>query len=128
MVLKKLPAMKLRLTTSFENAETASQLLYSSGNDDQAFHLVNAGGDGVISVLSNVAPRETSTMIRFALDGEIGKARELHLRLFPDEGALWRNQPIPVKYGVSRLGYCENELRLLLFLHPPKLWPWLMKP
>ncbi|MDD2378992.1 MULTISPECIES: 4-hydroxy-tetrahydrodipicolinate synthase [Aminobacterium] len=86
-----------------------------SGNDDQAFHLVNAGGDGVISVLSNVAPRETSTMIRFALDGEIGKARELHLRLFPlMKGLFCETNPIPVKYGVSRLGYCENELRLPL--------------
>jgi 4-hydroxy-tetrahydrodipicolinate synthase len=86
-----------------------------SGNDDQAFHLVNAGGDGVISVLSNVAPRETSTMIRFALDGEIGKARELHLRLFPlMKGLFCETNPSPVKYGVSRLGYCENELRLPL--------------
>ncbi|HRX27234.1 MAG TPA: 4-hydroxy-tetrahydrodipicolinate synthase, partial [Aminivibrio sp.] len=40
-----------------------------SGNDDQAFHLVNSGGDGVISVLSNVMPRETSDMIRLALAG-----------------------------------------------------------
>ncbi len=89
--------------------------LILSGNDDQAFHLVNAGGDGVISVLSNVAPREMSTMIRFALDGNIEKARELHLRLFPlMKGLFCETNPIPVKYAVSSLEYCENELRLPL--------------
>ena len=54
-----------------------------SGNDDQAFHLVNAGGDGVISVLSNVAPKETSDMMRYALQGNAEEARRLHLQLSP---------------------------------------------
>ncbi len=86
-----------------------------SGNDDQAFHLVNSGGDGVISVLSNVMPRETSEMIRLALAGETARARELHLRLFPLMKNLFvEANPIPVKYAASRLGLCANELRLPL--------------
>lgn len=86
-----------------------------SGNDDQAFHLVNSGGDGVISVLSNVMPRETSEMIRLALAGETAKARELHLRLFPMMKNLFvEANPIPVKYAAFRLGLCSNELRLPL--------------
>ncbi len=86
-----------------------------SGNDDQAFHLVNSGGDGVISVLSNVMPRETSEMIRLALAGETEKARELHLRLFPMMKNLFvEANPIPVKYAAFRLGLCSNELRLPL--------------
>jgi 4-hydroxy-tetrahydrodipicolinate synthase len=86
-----------------------------SGNDDQAFHLVNSGGDGVISVLSNVMPRETSEMIRLALAGETARARELHLRLFPMMKNLFvEANPIPVKYAASRLGLCANELRLPL--------------
>lgn len=86
-----------------------------SGNDDQAFHLVNSGGDGVISVLSNVMPRETSDMIRLALAGEVEKARELHHRIFPLMKNLFvEANPIPVKYAVNRLGLCRNELRLPL--------------
>ena len=86
-----------------------------SGNDDQAFHLVNSGGDGVISVLSNVMPRETSDMIRLALAGEVEKARELHHRMFPlMKNLFMESNPIPVKYAVNRLGFCRNELRLPL--------------
>jgi len=86
-----------------------------SGNDDQAFHLLNSGGDGVISVLSNVMPRETSDMIRLALAGEVEKARELHHRMFPlMKNLFMESNPIPVKYAVNRLGLCRNELRLPL--------------
>lgn len=86
-----------------------------SGNDDQAFHLVNSGGDGLISVLANVMPQETSDMIRLALAGEVEKARELHHRMFPLMKNLFlESNPIPVKYAVSRLGFCRNELRLPL--------------
>ena len=86
-----------------------------SGNDDQAFHLVNSGGDGVISVLSNVMPRETSDMIRLALAGEVKQARELHSRMFPLMKNLFvESNPIPVKYAVSCMGFCGNELRLPL--------------
>ncbi len=86
-----------------------------SGNDDQAFHLVNAGGDGVISVLSNVAPKETSDMIRYTLQGKTEEARRLHQQLFPlMKGLFCETNPIPVKYAASKLGLCRNELRLPL--------------
>ena len=86
-----------------------------SGNDDQAFHLVNAGGQGVVSVLSNIAPRATSDMIRAALDGRVAEARELHMRLFPlMKNLFMETSPMPVKYAVSRLGLCANTLRLPL--------------
>ncbi len=95
-----------------------------SGNDDQAFHLVNSGGDGVISVLSNVMPRETSDMIRLALAGEVEKARELHHRMFPlMKNLFMESNPIPVKYAVNRLGLCRNELRLPSFLPRRNAWP-----
>ncbi|MDR2181007.1 MAG: 4-hydroxy-tetrahydrodipicolinate synthase [Synergistaceae bacterium] len=86
-----------------------------SGNDDQAFHLVNAGGHGVISVLSNIAPKETSDMVRAALAGRVTEARDLHLKLFPlMKNLFMETSPMPVKYAVSKLGYCENRLRLPL--------------
>ena len=86
-----------------------------SGNDDQAFHVMCSGGSGVVSVLSNVAPRETQQMCEKIANGDLSGARELHLRLFPLMKALFvETNPIPVKYAVSKLGYCENELRLPL--------------
>ncbi|MDR1732489.1 MAG: 4-hydroxy-tetrahydrodipicolinate synthase [Synergistaceae bacterium] len=92
-----------------------SDFLILSGNDDQAFHLVNAGGHGLISVLSNIAPRETSDMVRAALAGRVVEARELHMKLFPlMKNLFMETNPMPVKYAVSRLGYCENTLRLPL--------------
>lgn len=92
-----------------------SEFKVYSGNDDQAFHLVCSGGDGVISVLSNVVPRETSTMIRSALDEDLSAARKAHLKLFPMmKGLFVETNPIPVKYAVARIGYCSQEIRLPL--------------
>lgn len=86
-----------------------------SGNDDQAFHLMCSGGHGVISVLSNVVPDLTATMCKKTLEGNLEEARELHLKLFPLMKALFvETNPIPVKFGVSLLGMCKNELRLPL--------------
>ncbi|EEX49250.1 MULTISPECIES: 4-hydroxy-tetrahydrodipicolinate synthase [Jonquetella] len=86
-----------------------------SGNDDQAFHLVCSGGDGVISVLSNLMPRETSDMIRAALAGRLEEARDMHLKLLPLMKDLFvESNPIPVTYTLARLGLCKNELRLPL--------------
>jgi 4-hydroxy-tetrahydrodipicolinate synthase len=79
------------------------------------FHLVNAGGPGVISVLSNIAPLATSNMIREALSGNVAKARELHLKLFPlMKNLFMETNPIPVKYGVHKLNFCKNIIRLPL--------------
>ncbi|AFK06808.1 dihydrodipicolinate synthase [Mesotoga prima MesG1.Ag.4.2] len=87
-----------------------------SGNDDQAFHLCCSGGDGVISVISNVAPMKTSTMIHSILKGDLHIARGLHLELLPLMKALFvESNPIPVKYALSLMNYCQNELRLPLY-------------
>jgi 4-hydroxy-tetrahydrodipicolinate synthase len=94
---------------------TEAQMNVWSGNDDQAFHLCCSGGDGVISVLSNIAPSQTVSMIRASIAGEINTARDTHMQLLPLMNALFvETSPIPVKYAVYLLGYCENELRLPL--------------
>ncbi|MCI7404468.1 4-hydroxy-tetrahydrodipicolinate synthase [Pyramidobacter sp.] len=86
-----------------------------SGNDDQAFHLVCGGGDGVISVLSNVLPAQTVAMIDAALGGDVAAARRLHLRLLPLMKDLFNeSNPIPVKFAAGELGLCRDELRLPL--------------
>ena len=86
-----------------------------SGNDDQAFHLVCAGGMGVISVLSNVLPAQTVAMMNATLAGDLAEGRRLHLQLLPMMKDLFNeSNPIPVKYAASYLGLCANELRLPL--------------
>ncbi len=86
-----------------------------SGNDDSAFHLLCSGGDGVVSVASNVIPKEMSQMCKFVFDGKIEKAREIHLRFFNFFKALFvESNPIPVKAALEMKGFIKNELRLPL--------------
>lgn len=86
-----------------------------SGNDDQTFHMINSGGHGVISVLSNVAPRETVQMVGLALEGRVREARELHLQLAPLVSSLFvETNPMPAKYALWSMGLCENRMRLPL--------------
>ena len=86
-----------------------------SGNDDQIVPILSLGGKGVISVLSNIMPRETSDMCKMFFDGDVAGARKLQLDLVPLINALFCEvNPIPVKAAVSAMGYGENYLRLPL--------------
>lgn len=86
-----------------------------SGNDDQIIPIMSLGGKGVISVLSNIMPRETSDMCKLYMAGKCDEALGLQLRLLPLVNALFSEvNPIPVKAAVSAMGYCENYLRLPL--------------
>lgn len=86
-----------------------------SGNDDHVVPLMSLGGRGVISVVANVAPRETARMAHAYLEGETDEARKLQLRLLPLVEALFREpNPIPVKAGVELLGFAAGEPRLPL--------------
>ena len=86
-----------------------------SGNDDQIVPVLSLGGVGVISVLSNLCPRETSQMCHKFLEGDVAGSRELQLRYLPLVDALFSEvNPIPVKAAMSAMGYCENYLRLPL--------------
>lgn len=86
-----------------------------SGNDDQIIPILSLGGIGVISVLSNVLPRETHDMVTEYLSGDRDKALELQLKHLPLANALfWEVNPIPVKAALHTMGLCENVLRLPL--------------
>lgn len=86
-----------------------------SGNDDQIVPVMSLGGKGVISVLANVAPRDTSRMAHAFLDGDVATARTLQLRYLPLIAALFAEaNPIPVKTAVGWLGFDVGELRLPL--------------
>ena len=86
-----------------------------SGNDDQIVPIMSLGGVGVISVLSNLLPAETSKMCRLFLDGNVAQARDMQLHYLPLIDALFSEvNPIPVKAAMAAMGYGENYLRLPL--------------
>lgn len=85
------------------------------GNDDQIVPLMSLGGVGVISVLSNVLPRETVELTRRFLAGDVKGACELQYKFHKIITALFCEvNPIPVKSAMAALGYCCDELRLPL--------------
>ena len=86
-----------------------------SGNDDQIVPIMSLGGKGVISVLSNLLPRETSDICRLFLQGNTQEALKMQLEYLPLVDALFSEvNPIPVKAAMAAMGFCENSLRLPL--------------
>ena len=84
-----------------------------SGDDATALALILLGGHGVISVTANVAPKAMHQMCAAALVGDVKKARELNLRLFPLHQKLFvEANPIPVKWALAEMGMIESGLRL----------------
>ncbi len=86
-----------------------------SGNDDQIVPMMSLGGKGVISVLSNLLPRETHDMCQYCLDGNFAEAAKMQLKYLKLINALFCEvNPIPVKTAMSLLGACDIEMRLPL--------------
>ena len=86
-----------------------------SGNDDQIVPLMSLGGRGVISVLSNLLPRETSELCHAFLRGDIAKAAAMQFKYHKLIDALFCEvNPIPVKAAMTRLGFGDGSIRLPL--------------
>lgn len=86
-----------------------------SGNDDQIVPILSLGGIGVISVLSNVAPRETHDICKKYLAGDIKGSVELQLKAIPlIESLFCEVNPIPVKQALNLMGFQVGGLRLPL--------------
>ncbi len=86
-----------------------------SGNDDQIVPIMALGGVGVISVLSNVVPKETHEMCRLMLEGKVKEAAALQLKYLPLINALFcETNPIPAKAAMAELGFCGEDIRLPL--------------
>jgi 4-hydroxy-tetrahydrodipicolinate synthase len=84
-----------------------------SGDDNITLPLMAIGGRGVVSVIANILPRETSELTHAALDGDWKRARELHYRLFPlARAAFLETNPIPIKEAMAMAGMIEPEFRL----------------
>ena len=83
-----------------------------SGNDDQIVPILSLGGKGVISVLSNVAPRLAHDICAEYMNGNVKKSCELQLKALPLINELFNEvNPIPVKAGMKMLGWSTGDLR-----------------
>lgn len=86
-----------------------------SGNDDQIVPILSLGGKGVISVLSNVAPKETADMCKKYFEGDTKGSLSLQLKYLPLVKALFSEvNPIPVKAAMAAMGFCKDYVRLPL--------------
>ncbi len=86
-----------------------------SGDDGLFFPMLALGAKGVISVASNVAPRQMADMYDSFVMGEISRAREIHFRLWPLFHALFvETNPIPVKTALAMMKRIRDEIRLPL--------------
>jgi len=86
-----------------------------SGDDELTLPILALGGDGLVSVISNVAPRLTAELVRLARAGRFEKARDIHQRLLPwMRAAFIESNPIPVKFALNLMGRMDNRLRLPL--------------
>jgi 4-hydroxy-tetrahydrodipicolinate synthase len=86
-----------------------------SGDDAITLPLIAAGGDGIISVVSNETPRMMSDITNAALAGDFAKARELHYKLLPLMNANFcESNPIPAKAVLAMMGLMEENYRLPL--------------
>jgi len=87
-----------------------------SGDDPLTLPLMAVGGKGVISVASNVAPKEVSEMVNAFLQGDLARARDLNVRLQALFRALFlETNPIPVKMALGLMGMIDPEMRLPLY-------------
>jgi 4-hydroxy-tetrahydrodipicolinate synthase len=89
--------------------------LILSGDDSMTLPFMSVGAEGVISVATNVIPKQVSTMVRCSLSGKVDEAQALHLKLYPLFKDLFvETNPIPVKAAMAMLGMIEEIYRLPL--------------
>ena len=95
--------------------ECGDSLDIYSGNDDQVLPILSLGGKGVISVFSNLLPREMHNLCRSFFDGDITTSRRLQLDYLKLMNSLFIEvNPIPVKTACGIMGLCSDEMRLPL--------------
>jgi 4-hydroxy-tetrahydrodipicolinate synthase len=100
--------------------DQASQILATtdltvlSGDDSLTIPLMSVGAEGVVSVVGNIVPHDVIELVNAFRDGDVARAQQLHLKLFPlcrDLLSIATN-PIPVKAAMAELGRDTGELRL----------------
>lgn len=96
-------------------AECGEKLDIYSGNDDQIVPVLSLGGIGVISVLSNILPKETHNICKYYFDGGVSKSRDLALSLLEVTNSLFIDvNPVPAKQALNIMGFDVGGCRLPL--------------
>ncbi len=91
------------------------RLTMLSGDDSFTLPLMSLGAKGVISVVTNVMPREMHDLAAAALGGDFERARSIHFSMLPLMRTLFtETNPIPVKQACAFMGKCTNEMRMPL--------------
>ena len=86
-----------------------------SGDDELTLPILALGGDGLISVVSNVVPKLMTELVRLGRAGKFAEARAVHMRLLPwMRAAFVESNPLPVKAALAMMGKMQNVLRLPL--------------
>ena len=94
-----------------------------SGDDSLTLPFMAVGANGVISVASNVIPKEVSQMVNYFTRGDVRKAYQLHARFYPLFKDLFiESNPTPVKAALAMMKMIEEEYRLPLVQMSPKNW------
>ncbi len=94
---------------------SADGFIILSGDDQVTLPMLSIGSHGVISVTSNIAPKEMALMVSRYFDGDMAGAQELHYRLCTLHRAMFlETNPLPVKTALAVLGKCAEEFRLPL--------------
>lgn len=100
-------------------AAFGEELWLYSGNDSQIYPTLALGGKGVISVMSNIIPKTAVELCKSFFDGRWEEALRLQIRLLPFIRSLFaETNPAPIKFAMSSLGLCTEEVRLPL--SPPR--------
>lgn len=93
-----------------------SNMKILSGNDDQALPLMLSGGNGVISVFSNLAPKTMKKITSNILEGNVNEAKKLFYKYLDLMNLMFIDvNPIPIKFAMSKIGLSNNILRKPLF-------------
>lgn len=96
-------------------AALGSKFIILSGDDSLTLPFMSVGAQGVISVASNIIPKQVSQMVNAFADGDVSRALKLHQAYYPMFKDLFiESNPVPVKAGLAMLGQMEEEVRLPL--------------
>lgn len=87
-----------------------------SGDDGLTLPFMSVGGVGIVSVASNLIPKQISDLVQLALKGDYASALAIHSKYYPLFAAFLKlaTNPIPIKTAMALAGHCTNELRLPL--------------
>ena len=100
---------------SYTRQMVPEDFIILSGEDSIVYPLLAVGGNGVISVVSNIVPGDMAGLCSHFHNGDIRSAAELHHKLLPLCDAMFvETNPIPIKGALSMMGHIQNELRLPL--------------